>query len=116
MIKVEVTKEFTLKDFDKLKNIVRKTVNEKGKLFVGDEFECDNEMFEYLTGKNPNEDVVVKLIEIIPEEKLITKKIKKTGKDENIIPLDNEKVEKVAEEIIKYVKPKTTKKKKTSKK
>lgn len=68
MIKVEVTKEFTLKDFDKLKNIVRKTVNEKGKLFVGDEFECDNTMFEYLTGNNPNEDVVVKLIEIIPEK------------------------------------------------
>lgn len=70
MIKVEVINEdFTLKKFDELKNIIRKSEEEKGKLFKGDIFECDEKMVDYLTGNNPLNKVVVKVVEIIPEEK-----------------------------------------------
>lgn len=67
MIKVEVTEKFTLERFDKIKNLIRKGTDIKGKLYVGDTFECDSEMAEYLTGKNALKKVVVKIIEVIPE-------------------------------------------------
>jgi len=68
MVKCEVIEEFTLEKFDELKNIVRKSKDEKGRLFVGDTFECDENMAKYLTGDNPLNKVVVKVIEVIPEE------------------------------------------------
>lgn len=74
MIKVEVKEEFTLRKFDELKNIVRKSKEEKGRLFVGDIFECDKDMAEYLTGNNPLNKTVVKVIEVIPEDKKEEKK------------------------------------------
>lgn len=82
MIKCRVIEQFTLKDFDKLSNIKRKSIEEKGKLFVGDEFECDEQMASYLTGDNEKKKVVVKVIEIIPKEELVNLEIK----------LDSEKV------------------------
>lgn len=67
MIKVEVINEdFTLERFNELKNITRKSVAEKGKLFKGDTFECDEKMVDYLTGNNPLNKVVVKVIEVEP--------------------------------------------------
>lgn len=68
MIKCETIVQFTLNDFKKLKNIVRKNKDkdEEGKLFVEDTFECDTEMAKYLTGDNENKKVVVKIIEVIP--------------------------------------------------
>lgn len=66
IIRCESIKQFTLAEFDKIKNIVRKTVEKDGMLFVGDTFECDKKMAEYLTGKNDKGNVVVKIIEIIP--------------------------------------------------
>lgn len=77
MIKCEVTKEFTLSKFDELKNIQRKGMDSKGKLYVGDTFECDKEMADYLTGNNDNKVVVVKIIEVIPSKKAKKKKDKK---------------------------------------
>lgn len=68
MIKVEVTKEFTLGKFGELKNIVRKCRDEQGRLFVGDTFECDKDMCDYLMGQNKLNSTVVKIIEIIPEK------------------------------------------------
>ena len=64
MIKCVVTEDFSLREFAKLTNIVRKARNVEGKLFVGDTFECDEEMAEYLTGKNPLNKVVVNVIEV----------------------------------------------------
>ena len=54
MIKVEVIEKFNLKDFSKLKNITRKNENRNkiGELYLGDTFECDKEMVDYLTGNN----------------------------------------------------------------
>lgn len=76
MIKVEVIENFTLKDFDKLKNIVRFDKDKKGTLFIKDTFECDEKMARYLTGDNIFKKVVVKIIEINPK----TTKAKKTSK------------------------------------
>lgn len=68
MIKCEVIERFDLKDFNKLKNIQRKAINEEGKLFVGDTFECDEEMAKYLLGDNVLKKVVVKVIEVEPKK------------------------------------------------
>ncbi len=74
MVKVEVTEKFTLEKFDELKNIVRKNEDEKGTLFIGDIFECEESMAKYLTGDNDQNKVVVKVIEVIPEVTEVTDK------------------------------------------
>lgn len=95
MIKCVVTEDFSLREFAKLTNIVRKARNVEGKLFVGDTFECDEKMAEYLTGKNPLNKVVVNVIEV-KEAKVV------------------EEVEQ--EETTEAEEPKKTTKKKTTKK
>ena len=74
MIKVEALEDFTLKRFEELKNIQRKSKEQKGKLFAGDIFECDEKMADYLTGNNPINRAVVKVIEVIPEKENTEKK------------------------------------------
>ncbi len=93
MIKCEVIEKFNLKDFAKLKNIKRVAKDVEGKLFVGDTFECDESMADYLTGNNVLKKVVVKIIEVAKKE---------TTKEAKIV-----------EEIIKEEKPKKSNKKKT---
>lgn len=74
MIKCIVTEDFTLKDFAKLKNITRKARNVEGKLFIGDSFECDETMADYLTGNNPLNKKVVEVVEVkIKEAKIVEK-------------------------------------------
>ncbi len=73
MIKVEVIEKFTLKKFKELENIKRADKEHEkpqydGTLFANDEFECTEEMANYLTGKNPIKKVVVKVVEVIPEK------------------------------------------------
>jgi hypothetical protein len=68
MIKVEVIEGFTLKDFNCLKNIVRRDQDKKGELFVGDTFECDEAMVKYLSGENRYHRAYIKVIEILPKE------------------------------------------------
>lgn len=84
MIKCIVTEDFSLREYGKLTNITRKARNVEGKLFVGDTFECDNEMAEYLTGKNPLNKVVVDVIEVkeakVVEEKEETTEVKEPKK------------------------------------
>lgn len=84
MIKVEVIGEFTLSKFNELKNIERANPNknEDGHLYVNDKFECNEEMVRYLGGENKDHKAYVKIIEVIPEEKLIENKIEETKKDE----------------------------------
>lgn len=74
MIKVEVIEEFTLGKFNELKNITRKQKEQEGKLFIGDIFECDEKMADYLTGNNSINRAVVKVIEVIPEKENTEKK------------------------------------------
>lgn len=96
MIKCVVTEDFSLREFAKLTNIVRKARNVEGKLFVGDTFECDEEMAEYLTGKNPLNKVVVNVIEV-KEAKVVEEEVEQ-------------------EETAEVEEPKKTTKKKTAKK
>ena len=68
MIKVEVTEEFTYKEFDKIKDtLVRHSKEKEGWLYKGDTFECDEPTLAYLTGANKFNKTVVKVIEVIPE-------------------------------------------------
>ena len=76
MIKLEVTEDFSLINrFEELKNLKRANLskNAKGYLFVGDMFECDQELASYLANedehKNPANRKFVKVIEIKPEKK-----------------------------------------------
>ena len=108
MIKCEVIKEFTLEKFDELKNIQRKGIDTKGKLYVGDTFECNKEMADYLMGDNKNKQVVVKVIEVEPEKEDIKVNI-------NLITELNGK--EISKKTIEYQeKAKSNKKKKSSKK
>ena len=83
MIKLRVKEEFTLGRFNELRNIVRAGRSEEGRLFVGDILECDKEMADYLSGKNPlgRSFVEEEPLEVIPEEKKEpVKEFKKTTK------------------------------------
>lgn len=85
MIKCKVIEKFDLKDFDKLQNIKRKAADVKGTLFVGDEFECDEQMAKYLTGENVLKKTVVEIIEVEPVvEKLEAPEIKLETVDEEV--------------------------------
>lgn len=116
MIKCEVIEKFDLKDFDKLKNIQRKNLDVKGSLFVGDTFECNEKMVDYLTGNNVLNKEVVKVIEVEPEKiKDISPKDTK-AESENIKPLNEEKLEETKKQIEEHIQVSKNKKKKTSKK
>ena len=75
MVKVEVIETFTLGQYNLLKNIQRKSASEEGKLFVGDVFECDENMAKYLTGDNSLKRPFVKVIEVIPEKPEVEKPV-----------------------------------------
>ena len=81
MIKVRTIMPFTLKDYNKLSN-VKKIFNRDLDAFdVGDTFECDEEMAQYLTGKNAKNLVAVEIVEVIPDVKETKQKeIKKETK------------------------------------
>ena len=82
MIKCEVIENFTLGDFDKLKNIVRNSnIDKYGELYVRDTFECDEVMANYLTGANLKKACVIKVLEVKPDVPT-TEKIKESTKEE----------------------------------
>ena len=68
MIKCEVTKPFTLGRYKELKNVVKVITRNENEFGNGDIFECSEDMAKYLMGENANKDVVVKILEVIPEE------------------------------------------------
>ena len=55
-------------------------VRKENEFGVKDTFECDKEMVDYLTGNNPLNKAVVKVIEVIPEENQEEKSKKVTKK------------------------------------
>lgn len=70
MIKVQAIRQFTLSDYDKIKDTLqRKTINRDGTIFEDDIFECDETMAKYLMGNNDNGVIVVKILEYIPKTK-----------------------------------------------
>lgn len=99
MIKVEVLKDFRLERFDELVDLERKNAmhNEKGKLYEGDTFYCTKEMADYLMGDNPIKTIVVKLLEVMPEE--VVQAVADTIVDEDSkVICEDKKVEKLFEE------------------
>ena len=117
MIRCEVIEDFTLKNFEELKNIERGTAKEeKGKLFKYDKFECSKDMCEYLTGNNSLNKSVVKVIEVEPKEEDLGFVVVDTKAESEIIkPLDEEKAEKLGQDLEEHIEVKP-KKRKTSKK
>lgn len=108
MIKVEVIENFTLEDYNKLKNVKKVISRKENEFGARDTFECDEKMVDYLTGNNALNKVVVKVIEVKPEKEEL-----------GFIPI--EKIEETigGELAIEEVKPKIVvkpKKKKHSKK
>lgn len=91
MIKCLVIEQFDLKEYDKLKNIVRRCANKYGTLYVGDKFECDTELAQYLMGNNHLKKKVVKILEVIPEKK---EQFEKPSKTEKTIKSAKEKTSK----------------------
>ena len=79
VIKVRTISPFTLKDYNKLSNVEKLFNREPNAFDVGDTFECDEEMAQYLTGKNEQGLVVVEIVEVIPDikEKYFKKNNKK---------------------------------------
>lgn len=90
MVKCEVTREFTLEQFDELQNIERAKLDTKGRLYVKDKFDCSKEMAEYLTGGNDKGVCVVKIIEVEPEKEETTE----------LEEVSEEQVQAVAEAIV----------------
>ena len=79
MVKVQAIMDFSYKKYDKIQNLNSLDEIEKGTIFTGDIFEVDDKEALYLTGKNKNKIVAVKVLEVIPEikeEKKITAKVK----------------------------------------
>lgn len=80
MVKVQAIIDFTYKKYDKIQNLNSLDEIEKGKIFTGDIFEVEDKEALYLTGKNKNNIVAVKVLEVIPEIKE-KEKITKKGKN-----------------------------------
>ena len=78
MIKCEVIENFTLKNYDQLKNVNKREKRKDNEFGIKDTFECSEEMVDYLTGNNVLNKTVVKVVEIDPVKK------EKTPKEEII--------------------------------
>lgn len=120
MIELECIKEFTLGEYNKLTNIKRSGREEVGRIFVGDTFECDKKMAEYLTGGNKNKEVVAKVIKVMPEE--VSEEVVQAVANAIVEEADEqgkgvkEIVEEIVEESKEEPKKKTTKRKAANKK
>ena len=68
MVKVQAIIDFNYAKYDKIKNLesINKVV--ENKIFAGDTFDVENSEALYLTGKNKNNIVAVKVLEVIPEK------------------------------------------------
>ena len=64
IIKLQATKLFSLSRFNELKNVVRVCNKQDGQLYIGDTFECNYDLAKYLL-----DNLVVKVIEVIPDKK-----------------------------------------------
>ena len=82
MVKVKALREFTYGKFDKITNLERydKEKNQDGRLYEKDTFECTKDMATYLTGGCGY--VLVKILEVIPEEPKQDAKIEENASTE----------------------------------
>ena len=87
MIKVRVLETFTLSKYDEIKDsLISKSIKKDGWLYKDDIFECNQDMLDYLTGKNKFDRAFVEVIEVSieklkpVEKKTTTKKETKSKK------------------------------------
>ena len=79
MVKVQAIIDFNYKNYNKKKDLQPINKIQEGKIFAGDIFNVEDDEAKYLTGKNENKIVAVKVLEVIPEikeEEKITVKVK----------------------------------------
>lgn len=74
MVKVQAIIDFTYENYDKIQNLESADKKEKGKIFYGDIFEIENEEALYLAGKNDFKIEAVKVLEVIPNMRVIKDK------------------------------------------
>ena len=82
MVKVQAIIDFNYKNYNKIKDLQPANKIQEGKIFAEDIFEVEDKEALYLTGKNKNNIVAVKVLEVIPEIKE-EKKITTKGKNKN---------------------------------
>ena len=82
MVKVQAIIDFNYKNYNKIKDLQSANKMQEGKIFAGDIFNVEDEEALYLTGKNKNNLVAVKVLEVIPEIKEV-KKMTTKGKNKN---------------------------------
>lgn len=82
MILLEATEDFTLKDFNKISQLKRKTELTEDEpeniIHSGDKFVADKNMSKYLLGNNDSKIIVAKVLEVLPEKTKKTTKKKGT--------------------------------------
>lgn len=74
MVKVQAIIDFNYKNYNKIKDLQPTNKMQEGKIFAGDIFNVEDDEAKYLTGKNKDNIVAVKVLEVIPEQKRKTKK------------------------------------------
>ena len=82
MVKVQAIIDFNYKNYNKIKDLQPANKIQEGKIFARDIFNVEDDEAKYLTGKNKNKIVAVKVLEVIPEIKE-EKKITTKGKNKN---------------------------------
>ena len=88
MVKVEALIDFDYKNYAKIQNLETKTKKQEGKIFKGDIFEVEDKEALYLSGKNEQNIVAVKTLEIT----------------QNIRPVeDKEKAKEIAKRAMKKI-------------
>ena len=74
MVKVQAIIDFNYKNYNKIKDLQPTNKIQEGKIFTGDIFNVEDEEALYLTGKNKNNIIAVKVLEVIPSIRIIKDK------------------------------------------
>ena len=82
MVKVQAIIDFNYKNYNKIVDLQPMNKIQEGKIFAGDIFSAEDKEALYLTGKNKDNIVAVKVLEVISEIKE-EKKITIKGKNKN---------------------------------
>ena len=65
MVKVQAIIDFNYKNYNKIKDLQPTNKTQEGKIFAEDIFNVEDEEALYLTGKNKNNIIAVKVLEVI---------------------------------------------------
>lgn len=83
MVKVQAIIDFSYKNYNKIVDLQPVNKIQEGKLFAGDIFNVEDSEALYLTGKNKNNIIAVKVLEVIPDKILDKPKRRTTKKKED---------------------------------